>query len=220
MTKSQRILVLAPHGDDEVLGCGGVIAKYARLGAQIGVCIATEPYEPLWSAEYVRRRPKEIAKAHRALGVKKTFMLGFPTVKLDMVGQKEINDKLADVVRKFRPEVIYIPHAGDLNRDHRIVHEAALVCARPVKGNTIREVYAYETLSETEWGIAPFVPTVYEDVRRSMHAKLSAMRAYGSEVKLFPHPRSPEAIEALAKKRGAESGYERAEAFVLLRQKR
>lgn len=220
MTKPQRILVLAPHGDDEVLGCGGVIAKYANLGAQIAVCIITEPYESEWTAEYVRRRPKEIAKAHRALGVKKTFMLGLPTVKLDTIGQKEINDKLADVVRRFRPEVIYIPHAGDLNRDHRIVHEAALVCARPVKGNAIRAVYAYETLSETEWGTVPFIPSVYEDVRRNMNAKLSAMRAYGSEIKPFPHPRSLEAIEALAKKRGAESGYERAEAFMLLRQKR
>ena len=214
----QKILVIAPHPDDEVLGCGGTIKKYAQLGANISLCVVTVAYMPEWPQEFIKDRPRQIRAAADVLGVKDIHMLEFPTVMLDTLPQKEINEKIAGVVRKVLPDTLYIPHRGDLNRDHQLVHEAALVAARPTAGQSIKHVFAYEARSETEWGFLPFIPTVYEDIQGSpLESKVEAMRVYASEVKDFPHPRSQEAIEALAKTRGSEAGLKRAEAFMLIR---
>jgi len=212
-------LVIAPHPDDEVLGCGGSIAKHAKNGDIVELCIVTKAYRPDWSAEFLRARPKEIRAASRALGIAKVAELGFPTVKLDKIPQKELNDALAKVVSKARPDVLYIPHFGDLNKDHRLVSEAAMVAARPSSGPAMK-VLSYETLSETDWGrpLATFIPNHFVDITGTMDAKLKAMGAYRSELRKFPHPRSLEAIEALAMLRGSECGRNRAEAFHLIRE--
>lgn len=215
--QSTRALVIAPHPDDEVLGCGGTIAKFARRGIRVAVCIATEAYEPEWTKKFIAARPKEIARAHAALGVKKTFFLGLPTVKLDTLPQKDISAKIRQVIEEFRPDTLFIPHRGDLHYDHRLLHESALVAARPLAGNPVRTILAYETLSETEWGVEPFVPQLYEDISGTLPIKQKAMRAYSTEMRPFPHPRSAEAMEALAKKRGSEAGLLAAEAFVVVR---
>ena len=213
----QKILVIAPHPDDEVLGCGGTIKKYAQLGANISLCVVTVAYMPQWTEDFIKDRPRQIRAAADVLGVKDIYPLDFPTVRLDTLPQKELNEKIADVVRKVKPDTLYIPHRGDLNRDHQLVHEAALVAARPTAGQSIKHVLAYEARSETEWGFLPFIPTVYEDIADEMESKVEAMRVYASEVKDFPHPRSLEAIDALAKTRGSEAGLKRAEAFMLIR---
>jgi len=213
----QKILVIAPHPDDEVLGCGGTIKKYAQLGASISLCVVTVAYMPQWTEDFIKDRPRQIRAAADVLGVKDIYPLDFPTVRLDTLPQKELNEKIADVVRKVKPDTLYIPHRGDLNRDHQLVHEAALVAARPTAGQSIKHVLAYEARSETEWGFLPFIPTVYEDIADEMESKVEAMRVYASEVKDFPHPRSLEAIDALAKTRGSEAGLKRAEAFMLIR---
>lgn len=213
----QKILVIAPHPDDEVLGCGGTIKKYAQRGVEISLCVVTVAYTPEWSQGFIYDRPRQIRSAADVLGIKDIHMLGFPTVKLDTLPQKELNEKIAGVIRKVLPDTLYIPHRGDLNRDHQLVHEAALVAARPRAGQSIKQVLVYEALSETEWGFAPFIPTVYEEVTETLESKFEAMRMYASEVREFPHPRSQEAIEALAKKRGSEAGLTRAEAFMLVR---
>ena len=213
----QKILVIAPHPDDEVLGCGGTIKKYAQLGASISLCVVTVAYMPEWPQEFIKDRPRQIRATADVLGVKDIHMLEFPTVKLDTLPQKELNEKIANVVRNVLPDTLYNPHRGDLHRDHQLVHEAALVAARPTLGQSIKHVLAYEARSETEWGFLPFIPTVYEDIADEMESKVEAMRVYASEVKDFPHPRSQEAIEALAKVRGSEAGLKRAEAFMLVR---
>ena len=213
----QKILVIAPHPDDEVLGCGGTIKKYAQLGANISLCVVTVAYMPQWTEDFIKDRPRQIRAAADVLGVKDIYPLDFPTVRLDTLPQKELNEKIADVVRKVKPDTLYMPHRGDLNRDHQLVHEAALVAARPTAGQSIKHVLAYEARSETEWGFLPFIPTVYEDITDEMESKVEAMRVYASEVKDFPHPRSLEAIDALAKTRGSEAGLKRAEAFMLIR---
>ena len=172
---------------------------------------------PQWTEDFIKDRPRQIRAAADVLGVKDIYPLDFPTVRLDTLPQKELNEKIADVVRKVKPDTLYIPHRGDLNRDHQLVHEAALVAARPTAGQSIKHVLAYEARSETEWGFLPFIPTVYEDIADEMESKVEAMRVYASEVKDFPHPRSLEAIDALAKTRGSEAGLKRAEAFMLIR---
>lgn len=214
-----RILVIAAHPDDEAIGCGGTIAKHTKMGNEVHLCIVTKGYTPDWSEEYLKNRQKEIRKASEVLGIKRTYRLGFPTVKLDTVSQKELNDSILKVVNEVKPEVVYIPHRGDLNKDHRLVFDASLVATRPIN-NPIKRILSYETLSVTEWGqaIEPFVPNVYIDISETIGTKIEAIKAYVGELKQYPHPRSLEIIEALAKKRGSEVGVKLAEAFVLIRE--
>lgn len=220
--RNSRVLVIAPHPDDEVLGCGGTIAKHNEGGEKVYLCIVTKGYTPDWSEEFLKKRPKEIKKAGALLGIKKTYFLDFPTVKLDTIPQKQLNDSIAQVVDEVKPEVVYIPHRGDINKDHRLVFEAAMVAVRPKPGSTVTKVLSYETLSETEWGVISgdnaFIPNVYIDISETLEIKLKAMSAYQSELKEYPHPRSLGAISALAKTRGASIGVKAAEAFMLVRE--
>ncbi len=214
-----NVLVIAPHPDDETLGCGGTIAKHTASGDHVTLCITTTAYPPDWTDNYIETRNEQINKAIEILGIKKVIELGFKTVILDTVPQKEISDRLTDVVKTVNPDIAYIPYKGDLHRDHRVIFESALVALRPVNCD-VQKILAYETLSETEWGqaIAPFAPTAYCDISETFSEKIEAFRSYKSELKKFPHPRSPEAIEALAKKRGSEAGFFYAEAFFLIRE--
>lgn len=214
-----RVLVIAPHPDDEALGCGGTIAKYKKGSNEVYLCIVTKAYTPGWSKEFIKNRPREIEEANKILGIKKTYFLGLPTGKLDTVPQKELNEAVSKVVAEVSPNVLYIPHKGDLSKDHRLVFESTLVAARPLK-QKIKKILSYECLSETEWGAAtePFVPNVYVDISETLDKKIKAMEAYKSELKSLPHPRSLEIIKALAKKRGSEAGLKFAEAFMLIRE--
>tara|TARA_Y100000310_G_C20647334_1_gene797389 strand:+ start:272 stop:952 length:681 start_codon:yes stop_codon:yes gene_type:complete len=215
-----KILIIAPHPDDEVLGCGGAIAKYAELGNEVYLCIGTKAYTPDWSEEFIKNRKTEIKKSNKILKIKKTYFLDFPTVKLDTVPQKQINDKLTKIFEKVRPDLLFIPHGGDLNKDHRILFESSLVAARPIS-HKIKKIASYEVLSETEWGgpIQEFKPNFYIGMSLlNLNKKIEAMMPFESEVKKYPHPRSKEIIKALAQKRGSEAGLEFAEAFSIIRE--
>lgn len=217
-----KVLVIAPHPDDEVLGCGGAIVKHVSEGDEVYLCVVTKAYPPDWPEDEIKERRDEVVRANKILGTKKTYFLDLPTVKLDTIPQKELNEAIAKVVNKLRPEIVYIPHGGDVNNDHRLVFEAAMVAIRPKPALAIKKVLCYETLSETEWA-APlaenaFMPNVYVDISGVLATKLKAMSEYKSELKEFPHPRSLEAISALAKVRGATTGVEAAEAFMLMRE--
>lgn len=217
-----KVLVIAPHPDDEVLGCGGTIAKHASGGDEVYLCIVTKAYPPEWPEDEIKERRKEVLKVNEILGIKKTYFLDLPTVRLDTIAQKEFNDVITQVVNEVQPEVVYIPHKGDVNRDHQIVFDAAMVAARPKSGSSIERVLSYEILSETEWA-APFpenafIPNVFVDISGTLEIKLKAMSEYRSELRKFPHPRSLEAITALAKLRGSAIGVKAAEAFMLVRE--
>lgn len=220
--RNSRVLVIAPHPDDEVLGCGGTIAKHTRASCYVYLCIVTKGYTPDWSEEFLRKRPEEIKESCEILGIKKTYFLDFPTVKLDTVPQKELNGSITQVVNETKPGVVYVPHRGDVNKDHTLVFDAAMVATRPKPGSIITKVLSYETLSETEWG-APFrdnafIPNVYVDISETLEIKLKAISAYKSELKEYPHPRSLESILTLAKTRGSSIGVRAAEAFMLVRE--
>ena len=116
-----NILVIAPHPDDEVLGCGGTIARHARNGDKAHLCIVTKAYTPDWSKDFVKNRAAEVKEANRILGITKTHFLDFPTAKLDTIPQKDLNKALSDVAEEVKPDIVYIPHKGDLNFDHRRV---------------------------------------------------------------------------------------------------
>jgi LmbE family N-acetylglucosaminyl deacetylase len=214
-----KILIIAPHPDDEVLGCGGTIAKYKEKNDKIYLCIVTKAYTPDWSEEFLKNRPKEIAKSNKILGIHHTFFLDYPTVKLDTIPQKELNDAISKIINTVKPEVVYIPFKSDLNKDHQIVCESSLVALRP-HNHKVKKILSYEILATTEWGGMPesFTPTVYIDITDTFSIKIEAMKAYKSELRSYLHPRSLQGIETLARKRGSEIGVEYAEAYKLIRE--
>lgn len=216
-----KVLVIAAHPDDEVLGAGGTIAKYTQKGEEVYLTIVTKAYAPEWSAEIIEEKRKETLKAAQILGIKDVSFLELPTVKLDTLPQKELIEHLARRIAEVRPNLLYLPHGGDVNPDHRLTFEAAMVAARPKPGFPIKEVLCYETPSSTEWS-APFdakafLPNVFVDISETLPLKLEALAVYRTELKEYPHPRSPEAVSALAKWRGATIGVKAAEAFMLVR---
>lgn len=217
-----KILVIAPHADDEVLGVGGTIAKNIDKGALVYVCVVTKGVEPIFSEREVEQVREECKKAHRLLGIKKTFFLDFPAAMLETVPRYKLNKKILDVIQSLKPNEIYIPHRGDMQLDHKIVTDACMVALRPKYGYVVPKIYAYETLSETGWNIPnvmnDFIPNVYEDVSQYIKKKMEALNLFQSQISAFPAARSIDAIEALARFRGATINVMAAEAFCLIRE--
>ena len=217
-----HVLVIAPHPDDEVLGVGGTIARLAHHGHDVFVAIVTHGDPSMFDPAFIEQGRQEALDAHRLLGIRDTiFMEGFPAALLDTVPHSRLNEALGKVMHEIEPELLFIPFNGDIHLDHRLVFESALVAARPNNTLQVQAIYAYETLSETNWNAAPltpgFWPNTYFDISAFLEVKLQAMNVYQTQLKLFPHERSLEAIQALARFRGATVGFEAAEAFVLIR---
>lgn len=217
--KPLRVLVFSAHPDDETLGAGGTLARHAEFGDQIMACITTQAYTPDWNEEAISNARKQATTALETLGVAEIQFLGFPTVKLDTISNKEINDSFSQLVEHFDPQVIYSPSPTDLNNDHRVVAGAAAIASRPIPGSTRRTLLFFETLSSTEWGRiflgSCFLPNIYIDISATISTKIAATRCYDAELREFPHPRSVEGIKTLARLRGMEVGLETAEAFSL-----
>lgn len=217
-----KVLVIAPHPDDEILGVGGTIKKRSKKGDEVYVCIVTKGYKPLFDEEVIKMGREEAKIADKMLGVKETFFLDFPAVMLETIPRYEFNEKISEIVQKIQPDEIYIPHRGDMQIDHQMVVDAAMVAVRPKYKHKIKRVYAYETLSETGWNIPnqqnEFIPNVYEDITETLKDKLESMRIFKSQLGEFPEARSIGALDALAKYRGAIVGVKAAEAFILIRE--
>ena len=217
-----NILVIAPHPDDEILGCGGTIAKRIAEGHTVYVCVVTKGCEPLFKNDSVEQVRSECRGADKFLGVSETYFLDFPAAMLEDVPRYKLNDELLQVIQKTKPDEVYIPHRGDMQLDHQIVVDAVMVAVRPRGKNYPRRIYAYETLSETGWNIPntvnEFIPTVYEDISDTIGKKLAAMNIFESQIATFPAARSIGAIETLAKFRGVTVNVEAAEAFSLIRE--
>jgi LmbE family N-acetylglucosaminyl deacetylase len=216
------VLVIAPHPDDEVLGAGGTISRHVDEGREVVVVIVTRGDPSMFDPALVQRTREEAAEAAEVLGVKPpVFLEGFPAALLDTVPAANLNAALAEIMRELRPDTVYLPFAGDMHLDHRLVARAAVVAARPSTGWTPRQLYSYEAVSETHWSDPldgpSFDPTVYVDIAPHLERKLEAAARYQTQLRPFPHERSLEAIRALATVRGATVGFEAAEAFVLVR---
>lgn len=220
-----RILVIAAHPDDEVLGCGGTIAKHAAEEADVYTIILGEGVTSRFPKREEGLKSKElkelksyINKAAKILGVKKTFTFGFPDNRFDTVALLDIVKVIEKVKNEVKPEIVYTHHWGDLNIDHRITYDTVLSACRPIKGETVQKIYSFEIPSSTEWNYPnTFSPNVYVDISETINKKIEAMKAYKSEIRKWPHPRSIEAIRVLACKRGYEVGLEKAEGFKLVR---
>lgn len=217
-----NVLVIAPHPDDEIIGVGGTIAKRIAEGRDVYVCIVTKGYEPLFHEDYVEQSRSECRKADSLLGVKETIFLDLPAVMLEKIPRYELNNSLLKLIQQIQPDEVYIPHRGDMQIDHKIVSDAAMVALRPKYEHKARRIYAYETLSETGWDIPcianEFIPTVYEDISATLEKKIKAMNIFQSQLAPFPAARSITAMDALAKYRGAVVNVNAAEAFALVRE--
>lgn len=218
----QRILVLAPHPDDEILGAGGTMARAAADGAEIFVAVLTKGYPPHYSEDFDAQTRAQVLDAHEILGVKETTMLSLPTAGVDTVPQQEVNAELDKLFQQFKPDVVYMPFLGDVHCDHQLLAQSTLVASRPFIPTAPSTIYAYETMSETNWNapyLTPgFIPNVFVDISDYLDVKLRAMTCVKTQLKEFPHERSLEALESLAKLRGASIHRPAAEAFVLVRQ--
>ena len=211
----RTVLVFAPHNDDEVLGAGGTLSKLAKAGYSISVCEVT-------SGPSSEKLQKEAKAAHEMLGVSHSLFLNLPACELDSMSKPQMNSAFCRVVADVKPEIVLIPHYGDMHLDHRWVAEGAMVAVRPLAAPFVKKVLAYETLSETEWNTPSannaFIPNVWVDISGELDSKIKAMECYRSQLYQFPHPRSLKAIKALAEYRGSTIGTEAAEAFMLIRE--
>ena len=222
----KKILVVAPHLDDDILGCGGTMYKKLQSGSEVYVAIMTNGNvgDPnLFPVEGTERGRLETHQAHEILGVTETFYFDFPAPRLETFPGYKISIELEKLIRKLEVDTLFLPHRGDIHKDHRAIFEAALVAARPINGIPVKRIFTYETLSESEW--APpysdeiFYPTFFVTLtREEMEKKIKAFSCYTNpRLKDAPHPRSIEGITNLARLRGStiEKGY--AEAFMHIR---
>ncbi|MGL5873564.1 MAG: PIG-L deacetylase family protein [Xenococcaceae cyanobacterium] len=218
---TNKILVIAPHPDDEVLGVGGTIARLTNEGNEVYVAIVTKACPPDFSEEDGEIDRREAIAAHRVLGVKETFFMSFPAARLDAIAHGDLNRELCTLCQKLEPDTLYIPFNGDIHLDHQKVFLSALVAARPNHNKAPKFIYAYETLSETNWNapyLTPnFVPNTFVDISAHLETKIQAMQMYASQIKPFPNERSEESLRALATLRGSTVSCFAAEAFVLIR---
>ena len=220
---SPRIIVIAPHPDDETLGVGGTLLRRKAEGATIAwLIVTTISIESGWSAEKVKKRAEEIERITELYAFDEVYSLNFQTTLLDTIPISNIVDAISTVFSSFKPDEVFVPHPSDVHTDHMVVFNAVRACTKWFRYPSVKRVLAYETLSETDFGLGTdqaFRPSVFVDINHFVNRKLEAMDIYTSEVGEFPFPRSQEAIRALATLRGAASGFEAAEAFELLRER-
>lgn len=222
-----KVLVVAAHPDDEVLGCGATAARLVAEGDDVHFAILGEGMTSRHAAredadsEQLAALHRQAHSAAARLGVKSVVMHRLPDNRLDQVPLLDVVKVVEDLVERLKPEVIYTHHGGDLNVDHGVIHRAVLTATRPLAGQPVREIYAFEVPSSTEWAFQrlepAFRPNVFVDVTRTLEAKIAAMECYGTEVRKFPHPRSSEALRAIAVRWGSVAGCGAAEAFELVR---
>ena len=216
-----NILVFAPHRDDEILGVGGTILKRKAAGAHVTVCVVTAR-EGQELPPNVKRIHEEMLQAHAYCGIDKYVGLPFSAVNLETFSRRELNKAIFDTVTEAAPEEVYLPFWGDMQKDHQIVTEAAMVALREKYDHPVKRIYAYETLSETGINLPTenyaFIPNVFEDISDYLEQKKTALSFFRSQVHDFPDLRSPETVEALAKFRGATVNVRAAEAFMLIRE--
>lgn len=222
LSAARRVAVVAPHPDDEVLGCGGTIARLATLGVEVHVVIVTRGHEPSFPAAAMDQVMAEARQAHGCLGVTRTHTLDLPAAALGSLPAAEVNARLGECLSEISPDTLFVPFIGDIHLDHQIAFTSSLVWARPRSTTAPSRIYAYETLSETNWyapGLTPaFVPDYFVDIADHLETKLESFAMFESQVKDFPDERSLETIRALAVLRGSMVFCSAAEAFKTIRQ--
>ena len=221
------ILVISAHPDDEVLGCGGTIARLTQEGHDVYNAILgegiTSRYEKHEQADrsLIKELRNRCRQVSRLLGVQELFLYDLPDNSFDTVPLLEIVKIIDKLINRIQPRVIYMHHGGDLNIDHAITNRAVLTATRPMIGGHVKQIYTFEVPSSTEWAFGQsklvFQPNVFVDISATLETKLKAMQIYENELRSFPHPRSLDALRVIARRWGSVVGLEAAEAFELVR---
>jgi LmbE family N-acetylglucosaminyl deacetylase len=223
-----NILVVAAHPDDEILGPGGAIALHAERGDKVysillgeGITSRREEDGVAPTTELINLKQNAL-EAASIIGVEKTYFFDFPDNKFDTIPRLRIIKAIESLKSEIKPVIVYTHHRNDLSIDHRITFDAVLTAFRPVAGETVRRILSFSVPSSTEWyapaGETAFTPNVFVDISKTFEKKIMAMRAYKSEIREYPHPRSPEALEAIARVYGVTVGMSHVEPFVLVRE--
>jgi len=224
----KTVFVIAAHPDDEILGVGGTVARHVAAGDRVYALILGEgqtsrgEHREDIDREVVVKLHQNTIESAKAVGYQEVFFADFPDNRFDQVDLLDIVKVLEQYIRKWRPQIVYTHYSGDLNIDHQYTARAVLTATRPIGAYCVEEIYAFETLSSTEWNfdysVQPaFCPNVFVDISDFYAKKEQAMKCYVSELCGFPHPRSLMGMDVLSKTRGMAAGMERAEAFMLLR---
>jgi len=233
-----KILVIAAHPDDEVLGMGGTISKYCKNGDKVKIVIMATGIFARRSSNFVNNKEykisnktekqmvkqiKEIRKhakqSAKIMGVTDIDFFDFPDNEMDKIPLLEVVKTIEKIIHDFKPNIVYTHSKYDVNIDHRILYDATLVATRPVPGSKIKQVLSFEIPSSTEWYFpSQFSPNIFEDISKELPKKKNALKAYKTEIRKFPHPRSSDALEIIAKKWGTVCGFKAAEANTLIRQ--
>tara|TARA_B100001250_G_C19806944_1_gene793791 strand:+ start:1453 stop:2136 length:684 start_codon:yes stop_codon:yes gene_type:complete len=223
-----KYLIIAAHPDDEVLGCGGSMVKWAKLGHDVHVLIMGEGVTSRDKERNRGARRNDITqlgvsaqKAGKILMNKSVELLDYPDNRMDSVDIIDVVKSIEYHIEKLKPDEVVTHHLGDLNIDHQIIHQAVMTACRPTYGNTVKRILSFEVPSSTEWQSVTsgnsFRPNWFENVSESLDLKIEALKVYQSEIREWPHPRSLKAVEHLARWRGATVGCDAAEAFMLNR---
>jgi LmbE family N-acetylglucosaminyl deacetylase len=222
----RNVAVIVAHPDDEVLLAGGAIARHAEAGDKVHILFLATGAAARGGRQtaYIKRLRTQAARAAKVLGAAPPSFHDFPDNRMDTVPLLDVIRSTEAFLAKVVPVLVYTHHAGDLNVDHRIVHQAVLTACRPVPRASFVEILAGETNSATEWvspgSFAPFQPTDFLDIRATLERKLQALQCYEGETRDWPHPRSSDGVRALARWRGSQVGVDAAEAFMQVRRVR
>lgn len=220
---SNTILVVAPHADDETLGCGGTLLRHRAAGDAVHWLLVTDiPKGAAVGSAEAASREQEIEQLSEIMGFDAVHRLGLPPTELDKAPLADLINRVGDVVRHVEPEVVYLPFPGDTHSDHGVAFRASSAATKWFRYPSIRGVRLYETLSETNFAIdptqSPFRPNCYVDISDHVEKKLEALAVFASEMGTHPFPRSPDSVRALATLRGSEAGVAAAEAFMIVKQ--
>tara|TARA_B100000614_G_scaffold85269_1_gene76679 strand:+ start:176 stop:868 length:693 start_codon:yes stop_codon:yes gene_type:complete len=226
--RNKKILIIAAHPDDEVLGCGGTMAKWANEGAEVYSLIMAEGATSRDKTRDRESRNVDLAhlglaaqKASDLLGIASVELLSYPDNRMDSVDLLDVVKSVEDRIKKINPDTVVTHHSADLNIDHQVIHEAVMAACRPQPGNPVKRILSFEVPSSTEWQSPTFgnsfIPNWFEDISDTLELKIRALEAYETEMREWPHARSIKAVEHLARWRGASIGREAAEAFILER---
>ena len=223
------VLVIAAHPDDEIIGCGGTIAKHREKNDIVNVLIVAEgetsrksERKLSESKEKLKKLKEDANKANKILGTSELRILNYPDNRLDSIDRLDLIKVIENHIKELNPNIIYTHYPWDLNIDHRRIHESVITACRPIPNQKITQIYCFEIASSTEWQspcVYPnFSPNYYVDITLQKEQKLAALREYRSEMREWPHSRSVKSIENLFRLRGSQVGLEAAEAFMLIRQ--
>lgn len=220
---SNIVLIIAPHADDETLGCGGTILRYIQEGHQVHWLIVTGmSAQAGFNNEQINKRAREIKAVTKKYGFSDVHELNLPPAQLETLPKGDIIGPISAVINSVKPKEVFCVYRNDAHSDHEIVFDSVMSATKSFRYPFIKRVLSYETISETDFGMKPedggFRPNVFIDVSDYIEKKLDILEVFESEVKDFPFPRSRKAVSALASLRGAQSNSHAAEAFILLKE--